>query len=183
MRNYSDGGRSLENLTDKTCTHSFAAVRLCADVAYDAQITTQQLAAWNPWVGPDCDAGVYAGLAAGATRPVCIGVQGSAPSSTTTSSSPPTSTSSAPGPGAPTQTGIAPGCSSFYVAGAGEGCWGIANDHGITLEQFYAWNPAGKCYSYCVGMYRKGLLLTLMPKQLVGQCENLWAGYAYCIAV
>lgn len=29
---------------------------------------------WNPWVGSDCDKGLYANLAPGESRLVCIGV-------------------------------------------------------------------------------------------------------------
>ena len=47
--------------------------------------------------------------------------------------------------------------STAYV---GDTCCSMSNDAGITLEQFYAWNPA-------VG----------------SDCEKLWPGYAYCISV
>lgn len=42
----------------------------------------------------------------------------------------------------PVQTGMADDCNDFYLVQAGDGCWAIANDEGITLDDFYAWNPA-----------------------------------------
>lgn len=64
------------------------------------------IAIWNPWVGSDCDQGLYSGLAAGDSRAVCIGVDAfqtppttslslltSTSGPTTTSLSSPTSTS------------------------------------------------------------------------------------------
>lgn len=35
-------------------------------------------------------------------------------------------------------------CNQFYKVIAGDGCYDIANDHGIPLVSFYAWNPAVK---------------------------------------
>jgi LysM repeat protein len=51
------------------------------------------------------------------------------------------------------------GCETFYLVVAGDGCWAIANQNDITLDDFYAWNPAiGKdCaklqpdYYVCIG--------------------------------
>ncbi|KAG4219898.1 hypothetical protein PC116_g31623 [Phytophthora cactorum] len=121
-------------------------VRPCEDIAIDANITTKQLTQWNPWVGSDCDKGIYADLAAADTRPVCIGTNSTdSPTQTmipTSSPSPsPTRSSSS---AAPTQTGIAAGCTKYHIAVKGDGCWAVANQYGITLDQFYAWNPAGE---------------------------------------
>lgn len=107
------------------------------------------LLAWNSWLGSEatCDQNMYNGLAASDNRPVCVwigsveiggtSVVTSIPAATTT-----TTTTSA-GPGAPTQTGIVVGCQKFYTTVKGDGCWAIANDNKITLDDFYAWNPAG----------------------------------------
>ena len=51
-------------------------------------------------------------------------------------------------------------CNKFYYVQSGDGCWTIANNSGITLDQLYAWNPAlnGDCsglfpdYYVCVGV-------------------------------
>jgi hypothetical protein len=42
----------------------------------------------------------------------------------------------------PTQDGMVSGCNSFYNVVTGDGCWAIANSHGISLDDLYAWNPA-----------------------------------------
>jgi hypothetical protein len=35
-------------------------------------------------------------------------------------------------------------CDIFYDVVSGDSCYDIANDHGISLDSFYAWNPAVK---------------------------------------
>jgi hypothetical protein len=46
------------------------------------------------------------------------------------------------------------GCTKFYKIASGDGCWQIANDNGITLDNFYAWNPANAdCKSLFPGDY------------------------------
>lgn len=60
----------------------------------------------------------------------------------------------------PVQTGMASGCTVFYEAQSGDGCYDIAAEYDISLDDFYAWNPAvgDDClglwpdYYYCVGM-------------------------------
>ncbi|KAK2746819.1 hypothetical protein FQN57_002861 [Myotisia sp. PD_48] len=58
---------------------------------------------------------------------------------------------------------IAPNCNAFHtvVAGAGEGCWSVSNQYGISLDDFFTWNP-----------------------DVSSDCgTNFWAGYAYCVGV
>lgn len=60
----------------------------------------------------------------------------------------------------PVQTGMVSNCNKFYQVVSGDGCWAIANDNGIALDQLYAWNPAlnGDCtglqppYYVCIGI-------------------------------
>ncbi|KAH8660501.1 hypothetical protein BX600DRAFT_400333 [Xylariales sp. PMI_506] len=59
----------------------------------------------------------------------------------------------------PVQTGITSGCTKFYEVQSGDTCYAIAQDNGITLDEFYAWNPA------------------------VGQCTDLELGVYYCISI
>ncbi|KZL86126.1 hypothetical protein CI238_09105 [Colletotrichum incanum] len=118
---------------------------LCEDLVQGRNITVADLVSWNSWIGTeaDCDAGLYAGLADADERAVC------------------TNASNGPGPvtpPGPTQPGIVTGCRAYYVAVGGDGCWAIANDHGISLDDLYAWNPA-----------------------LNGDCSGLWPDYAYCV--
>lgn len=50
-------------------------------------------------------------------------------------------------------------CDDFYFIKSGDGCWAIANDNDISLDDFYAWDPAvgTDCagppsgYNVCVG--------------------------------
>lgn len=124
-------------------------LRPCMDIAEDARITVSQLESWNPWVGTDCDAGVYAGLGFNDLRAVCIRDGGGSSSSSSSSSSNSATVTNGPtttmtSPSAPTQPGIPSGCTKYHTAVAGDGCWDIANAYGITLDQFYQWNPAGK---------------------------------------
>ncbi|KAJ8116401.1 hypothetical protein OPT61_g2163 [Boeremia exigua] len=114
----------------------------------------------------DCDTDLYKDLAVNAERPVCIGTKstgvgtptaavssvGTAPSTQATTTYP-----GFPAPPAQTQNGIAKNCTKFYVVVAGDSCWATANANRISLDQFYAWNPA------------------------IGECANLWPDYAVCI--
>lgn len=121
----------------------------CAQVAEDARISVADLAAWNPWIGSNCDAGLFAGLWGTQERAVCIGVgpAGATPvpsrattfsTITTATATRNTATSLTTTAAAPTQTGIVAACTRYYVAQLGDGCWAIAQQFGITLEQFLA---------------------------------------------
>ncbi|KAI0157093.1 carbohydrate-binding module family 50 protein [Hypoxylon sp. FL1284] len=142
----------------------------CSDLALDASISVANLQLWNPWIGPDCDAGLYAGLDTNSSRAVCIadGNGTAGPTNTTTTTvatntnavaATTASTASVGVPPGPTQTGIATGCTAYHTAVEGDGCWSIAKGCGITMDQFYAWNPA-----------------------VSNGCANLWLGYSYCVA-
>lgn len=106
----------------------------CSDIASDSHITVEQLTAWNPWIGPDCDTGIYANLGDTDFRAVCIGVN-----STATNPSPTTSSVVTP---SPVQSGIAKDCNTFYKVKSGDGCYDIAKSYGISLDVFYSYNPA-----------------------------------------
>lgn len=60
------------------------------------------------------------------------------PASSSTASSLP---SASPKP-VPTQDGIAANCDSFYWVDIGDSCWAITQSKGISLTDFYGWNPA-----------------------------------------
>ncbi|KAF7131457.1 hypothetical protein CNMCM5793_004682 [Aspergillus hiratsukae] len=86
---------------------------------------------------------------------------GMSDSNTTTSIStaaPTSSSATSTGPPGPTQTGVVANCQQWYVARAGDTCYDIAATYGITLDEFYAWNPA-------VG----------------SDCSGLQASDAYCV--
>jgi hypothetical protein len=95
----------------------------------------------NPWLKGDCNAALFANLAETATRYLCIGtgVVTQAPSSTITGSASPT-TISAEG----TPTGVVSGCQRFYAVQKGDDCTSIEKNFGISLAQFYSWNPSSR---------------------------------------
>ena len=55
-------------------THVLAET--CEGIVDGVKVGSSNVPKWNPWVGSDCDAGLYAGLAVGDSRLVCIGVSG-----------------------------------------------------------------------------------------------------------
>ncbi|GFF59149.1 muramidase-2 [Aspergillus udagawae] len=98
---------------------------------------------WNPSVGHSCEA-LYPDYY------VCIGVQ---------EEEPPVATPTNP-PG-PVLSGTPANCNKYHKVVPGDNCWAIANQYGISLDQFYLWNPAVKptsCqsllpdYYVCVGV-------------------------------
>ncbi|RYP36756.1 hypothetical protein DL768_010914 [Monosporascus sp. mg162] len=133
--------------------HKVVTGDTCWDITQTYGIEPATFYSWNPAVGSDCaylQLDVY----------VCVGIEDDS-SPTTTTTSPPSSTV---GTGivtpTPTQDGMVKGCTSFYYVVAGDGCWAIANDHGIALDDFYKWNPA-------VG----------------DDCSGLWPSVYVCVAV
>lgn len=107
----------------------------CGIIAADYGISLSQFYAWNPAVGTSCsylDLGDY----------VCISVIGQKPTTTFVTST----TTTTPGNGistpTPYQTGMASNCDAFHLVVSGDQCGIIASQYGISLENFYAWNPA-----------------------------------------
>ncbi|KAI4609218.1 uncharacterized protein J4E87_011072 [Alternaria ethzedia] len=127
-------------------------------------------AKWNPSVFGDC-----AGIVSDAWY--CIGRPGTpttrtpgAPSPTqmtetiqptatqpTTTTTKPTEPVQTP---SPVREGMADNCVSFHLQQPDEFCYAMATGAGISLAQFYEWNPA-------VG----------------NDCQNLWPDYYYCVGV
>jgi hypothetical protein len=100
-----------------------------------------------------------------------------------------TSTSDeAPGP---TQTGITANCHDWYLAESGDTCYDIASSHGITLGQFYAWNPAVggefpiQISTICIQCLKAWLETDMIILVLfsIGDCSGLQADQAYCVGV
>ncbi|KAH7009822.1 LysM domain-containing protein, partial [Ilyonectria destructans] len=128
----------------------------CGSLASDNGISVDQFYAWNPAVSRDCITNFWLGQA------YCVGVSGAGSGVTTTSSSTRSSTPSttaAPTPPAPTHTGQPSDCNKWDVVVSGDSCGSMATDNGITVDQFYAWNPA-------------------VSKDCV---TNFWLGQAYCV--
>ncbi|GAQ08984.1 hypothetical protein ALT_6305 [Aspergillus lentulus] len=70
----------------------------------------------------------------------------------------------------PTQTGMVSSCNKFYLVVSGDSCYDIAAAQGISLDNFYAWNPAvgSSCgglwpdYYVCVGVISGGTTTTTL---------------------
>lgn len=160
----------------------------CADIASDGRITVKQLKAWNPWVGSNCDTGIFADLEGTDSRVVCIGVNGITPTptassqSTTSTQSPTTSAWGVTTP-SPVQSGMSQDCNSFYKVKSGDGCYDIANDHGISLDDFYKYNPAVSTdcstlypdYFVCVGVAKScSVEVTFKTTYSTEWGESIW---------
>ncbi|KAI1381145.1 hypothetical protein F4677DRAFT_402291 [Hypoxylon crocopeplum] len=111
--------------------NAFYLVKLgdnCASIASAYGISLSDFYAWNPAAGSTCG---YLGL----NDYVCVGVIGQTITTTSTSGngiSTPT----------PIQTGMTMNCNKFYDVVLGDQCQTVADKFGITLDQFYSWNPA-----------------------------------------
>jgi len=108
----------------------------CTDVLAKNSISLDQFYAWNPSVGSNC-AGLWAEVN------VCVSIIGHTPTTTK------------PGNGIATPTPVQPNmvdnCDKFYFVKKGEGCNDILSKNGITLDQFYKWNPS--VGSNCAGLW------------------------------
>ncbi|KAK8091448.1 LysM domain-containing protein [Apiospora hydei] len=64
----------------------------------------------------------------------------------TSTSAPPTSSPTSTGitTPTPTQSGMISSCNAFYKVQSGDTCNAIASSYGISVSEFYAWNPAVK---------------------------------------
>ncbi|KAK6358806.1 hypothetical protein TWF730_008125 [Orbilia blumenaviensis] len=122
----------------------------CATVASSAGIPLAKLYEWNPALNGDCT-GLWPDVY------ICIGTTTYTATLTTTRSTTTTTTSRTTtrnnGVSTPTpiQAGMTTNCNKFYFVKSGDGCDPIARQFGITLANFYAWNPAIK--NDCSGLW------------------------------
>ena len=97
---------------------------------------------------------------------VVDGPTSSVPASTTvTPTGSTTATPTGPSPTSPTQTGQPSNCNKWHTIVDGDDCQTVADDYGLTKEQFLVWNPvvSEDClegfwldYAYCVGVVGGG---------------------------
>ncbi|KAF2007436.1 carbohydrate-binding module family 50 protein [Amniculicola lignicola CBS 123094] len=138
----------------------------CDSIARQAGISLRNFHSWNKAI----TMGSCAGLAP--DYYVCVGV-GSSAIPTTTQTTGTTSISrstrritSTTAPPVPVQTpspvreGMASNCVRFYKQQPDQYCQAIASAAGISLTEFYSWNPATG-----------------------SDCSNLWPDYYYCVGV
>ncbi|KAI0186046.1 LysM domain-containing protein [Xylaria flabelliformis] len=120
----------------------------CQTIADAHGITLQQFLTWNPKAGSNC-AGLWAETYA------CVSIIGQEPSASPTTTPTATPSPTSPGNGIetpqPTQPSMVDNCDAFYFVPSNEGCQVIADNHGITLQQFLTWNP--KAGSNCSGLW------------------------------
>ncbi|CAG8900267.1 unnamed protein product [Penicillium egyptiacum] len=91
----------------------------------------------------DYDTSLYSGLNVTDSRAVCIGVGSTnvTATSTATTTSTGTSTQTTASIG-PTQTRVVSGCQKFYTVVDGDNYSTIESEFGISLTEFYQWNPS-----------------------------------------
>ncbi|KAL3443567.1 hypothetical protein BJX65DRAFT_285046 [Aspergillus insuetus] len=120
----------------------------CSSIAQRHGVTIAQLRSWNSEINAECSnlwLDYY----------ICVHVPGVATSTSTTI----TTTTLAPGTGpTPQQSGIISSCNKYHLVESGDGCASITSSYGISLANFYNWNPA-------VG----------------SSCGSLWLGYYVCV--
>ncbi|KAF2634390.1 LysM domain-containing protein [Massarina eburnea CBS 473.64] len=118
----------------------------CYDIAATYGISLDNFYAWNPAVGDSC----------GSLWPnyyVCVGISTASPTTTP----PPTTTD--PGNGVttptPTQADMTGDCKVFHLVVSGDTCYDISATSGISLSDFYAWNPSvgSSCDALLLGFY------------------------------
>ncbi|KAF1819303.1 carbohydrate-binding module family 50 protein [Dissoconium aciculare CBS 342.82] len=129
----------------------------CSAIASAASISLGQFYSWNPAVGNSC-ASLYLNYY------VCVAIiapDSSSPGATTSTAQSPSPTTSANGVATPTpyQSGMSASCRTFHLVTSGDTCYAIAQAAGISLNDFYGWNPS-------VG----------------SSCGSLWQGYYVCIS-
>lgn len=143
--------------TRKTANMTHAGMFNCSMFPDIADTTLEGITALNPWLEPDCDTELWKAFGPEGFIQLCI-LQGSPTTSTSTTAPAPTQT--ALEPPAPTQPGAAENCAEWHIVASGDGCWSISEQYGISLEDFYSWNPG-------VG----------------SDCSTLWLDYAVCVGV
>ncbi|KAH7038381.1 LysM domain-containing protein [Microdochium trichocladiopsis] len=159
--------------------HVVAESESCQSVADNAGISLEDFYAWNPAVSRDCSTNFWLGQAyckfyswnPAVSRDCvtnfwlgqayCVGVSSGSspqPTRTTTTAAP---TTAKPTPPGPTHTGQPANCNKWDVVQDGDSCGSMASDNGISVSQFYDWNPA-------------------VSRDCV---TNFWIGQAYCVGV
>lgn len=123
----------------------------CKAIAEYEGISVSDFNSWNPSITKTCNnlwLNYY----------VCVGVYGSTP----TTKPPATTTKTGNGISTPTpiQNNMTKKCKTFHKAKGTSTCQAIATKYGISLKNFYKWNP-----------------------DVGSTCKSLFKGYYYCIAI
>ncbi|KAL4940605.1 hypothetical protein BDV06DRAFT_223901 [Aspergillus oleicola] len=150
-----------------SCTAWFAGVLDCASHISLLRLDLKTFYGYNPSVKADCSGYVLGTYYCYATDSNTgsddeeddEGTHTVTPTGTTSTTPSSTTTTGIQTP-TPTQDEMISTCTTFYKVQSDDGCWAIANDHGIALDDFYAWNLAVKSdcsgllptYYVCVGV-------------------------------
>ncbi|RMJ21574.1 LysM domain-containing protein, partial [Aspergillus sp. HF37] len=111
-------------ITDCNKYEAVVSPMTCASVLKENGITIAQFYQWNPEVGEQCT-NLWLGYR------YCI--SGPTASSTSTTTSP----TNGPQPPGPTQAGEPDNCNKWHLVESGDNCYSVAQEAGITLDQFY----------------------------------------------
>ncbi|KAI0112109.1 hypothetical protein GGR51DRAFT_547171 [Nemania sp. FL0031] len=164
-------------IQDCTWWHVASSSDTCSGVASMYGLTVDQLVAYNPVLSVSCafvDGNSYcieqnwgtppisfsytiSGVYLSSCVKVCVGIIGGSTVSPTITATP--TTTKSPGNGittpTPIQSGMVTNCNKFDFVKSGDGCPSIADRNGISLADFYKWNPAvgGDCRSLWLDTY------------------------------
>ncbi|KAF2717774.1 carbohydrate-binding module family 50 protein [Polychaeton citri CBS 116435] len=138
----------------------------CYDIAQGFQITLDQLYGWNPALKGDCSGlitGNYICVSISTSTSSVVMTSGATSTSTSirSTSSTATPTNGGTSPPGPTESGIPSDCDKWVLQKDGIYCYDMAQNAGISLSCLYQMNPALNTNA--------------------GECQGLYAGYAYCI--
>lgn len=119
----------------------------CYDIASKSSISLDQLYLWNPAIGDECKAlwpanYICVGVIGGSQSPIPSSILSPSPTPKPSSKPSPTTSPNGVNTPSPIQSGMTSNCDQFYLVKDNDGCYDIAKKYGITLDQFYAWNPA-----------------------------------------
>lgn len=127
-------------------------------------VSVADVVALNPWIGSNCDVGMWSSTSSDGFVQICVGRESSTtsgilkPPTPTPTTMPSTPTTSARP--APTQPGAVENCKKWHTVISGDGCWDISNQYSVSLDDFYSWNP-----------------------KVGSDCSNLWLGFAVCVGI
>ncbi|KAH8812332.1 hypothetical protein F5884DRAFT_651841, partial [Xylogone sp. PMI_703] len=134
--NFPKSGSLCIPASGKCQVHTVAANETCSSLADTYSVTWAQIVSWNAIVGVGCTKiSSYVGYQ------LCVSNPGGTyvnpyPSPTTA-----TTSTSLQWPPPSIALNTTPYCVRQYLTGPGDTCNGTLASYGLTMEQFYAWNP------------------------------------------
>jgi hypothetical protein len=138
------------------CVRFYLVVKFdtCYEIAKAANISLTEFYEWNPDVRSDCASLLLGYWVCVRYCPTCI------TSATATTSIATTTQAGAIMTPTPIQPGMISSCVAFYLVVSGDDCYAISKAAGISLKDFYYWNPA-----------------------IGNDCSSLWIYYFVCVSI